>query len=233
MPANVMDKPVIKVEVISDIVCPWCYIGKRRLEKAMALAEDHYDFAVEYFPFELNPHLPPEGVDYKDYLCKKFGSEERFHQLTEHIRRTAAREELVFNLHLQKRTPNTRDIHRIIMMARDEGVQLEAVERFFHAYFTEGTDLSQKENIVRIAAEAGLNPTDIEQFLNSSTGTLEIEMAEKELHDLGITSIPLYIFNNRTTISGAQSVETFTRAFEESAMAPPAGVSASPANLRV
>src|SRR5690606_31889829 len=116
---------------VSDVVCPWCYIGKRRLEKAMELASDRYEFEVEYFPFELNPHMSEEGANYKEYLCKKYGSEERFHQLTEHLRITAAREELQFNLELQQTSPNTRNAHRIIMIARDEGKQLQVVEAFF------------------------------------------------------------------------------------------------------
>jgi predicted DsbA family dithiol-disulfide isomerase len=213
-----MDKTKLKIGVVSDVICPWCYIGKRRLEKAMELASDRYEFEVEYFPFELNPHMSEEGASYKEYLCKKYGSEERFHQLTEHLRLTAAREELQFNLELQQTSPNTRNAHRIIMIARDEGKQLEVVEAFFRAYFTEGVDLTRIENLLDIAEEAGLDTDLIEQLLNSNTGKLEIEMAEKELHDLGITSVPLYIIENKFAISGAQSVETFTRAFDEAAM---------------
>lgn len=213
-----MDKTKLKIGVVSDVICPWCYIGKRRLEKAMELASDRYEFEVEYFPFELNPHMSEEGANYKEYLCKKYGSEERFHQLTEHLRLTAAREELQFNLELQQTSPNTRNAHRIIMIARDEGKQLEVVEAFFRAYFTEGVDLTRIENLLDIAEEAGLDTDLIEQLLNSNTGKLEIEMAEKELHDLGITSVPLYIIENKFAISGAQSVETFTRAFDEAAM---------------
>lgn len=214
-----MEKTTIRIEIISDVVCPWCYIGKRRLEKAVQLTSDRFDFEAEYFPFELNPHLPPEGVDFKSYLCQKFGSEERFHQLTEHTQLIAAREGLEFNLYQQEKYPNTRNIHRIIMRAREEGKQLEAVEGFFRAYFTDGVDLTRAENLIDIAGEAGLDKPYIETLLNSNTGNLEIEMAEKELQDLGITSVPLFIIENRFAISGAQSVETFTNAFEEAAMA--------------
>lgn len=214
-----MERTTIRIEIISDVVCPWCYIGKRRLEKAVQLASDRFDFEAEYFPFELNPHLPPEGVDFKNYLCNKFGSEERFHQLTEHTRIIAAREGVEFNLHLQNKSPNTRNIHRIIMTAREEGKQLEAVEGFFRAYFTDGVDLSRIENLITIAGQAGLDEDQIATLLDSNTGNLEIEMAEKELQDLGITSVPLFIIENRFSISGAQSVEAFTKVFEDAAMA--------------
>lgn len=213
-----MEKYKIKIGVVSDVVCPWCYIGKRRLEKAMAIASDRFDFEVEYFPFELNPHMAEEGSDFKEYLCKKFGSESRFSELTEHVRNVAAQEGLHFNLDLQQTYPNTRNAHRIIMIAREMGQQLEVVEAFFRAYFSEGVDLTRIENLLDIADDAGLDTDHIEELLNSDTGKLEIEMAEKELHDLGITSVPLYIIDNRFAISGAQSVEIFAKSFEQSVM---------------
>ncbi|MDQ2658002.1 MAG: DsbA family oxidoreductase [Bacteroidota bacterium] len=210
-----MEKTKIRIGVVSDVICPWCYIGKRRLEKAMELASDRFDFEVEYFPFELNPHMSEEGADYREYLCKKYGGEDHFHKMTEHLRLTAAREGIPFNLEMQRTIPNTRNAHRIILIARDEGKQLEVVEAFFRAYFTEGVDLTRMDNLLDIAEEAGLDMELIEALLNSNTGKLEIEMAEKELQTLGITSIPLYIFENKFAVSGAQSVEAFTKAFEE------------------
>lgn len=212
-----MQKTAINVEIISDIVCPWCFIGKRRLEKAMQLASDRFEFEVEYYPFELNPHIPAEGLDYKAYLTGKFGSEERFFHLTEHVTRAAAREELPFNLHAQTKSPNTRNIHRIIMTARGDSRQHELVERFFRAFFCEGVDLTRRENLIDIAEKGGLDRESIEQLLQSHAGLLEIEMAEKELQNLGINSVPLFIIDNRLAISGAQSVESFTRVFEEAA----------------
>lgn len=213
-----MEKITIKIGVVSDVVCPWCYIGKRRLEKAMALASDTYRFQLEYYPFELNPHLPEEGVSYRDYLTRKFGSESKFRELNAHVSQVAAREGLRFNPELQRVSPNTRNAHRIIMFARDSGMQSEVVEAFFRAYFVEGIDLSNIDILADIAEGAGLDRTSVEQLLNSNTGKLEIEMAEKELHDLGITAVPLFIIEDRIGISGAQSVEVFSRAFEEVAV---------------
>ena len=212
-----MNKAKIKIGVISDVVCPWCYIGKRRLEKAMEMSSDHFEFEVEYYPFELNPHLPEEGTNYRQYLLQKFGSEERYRQLTGHVKKVAAQEGLDLRLELQKTSPNTRNAHRLILVARDDGRQSEVVEALFSAYFTEGMDLSKAENLVDIAGRAGINREKIELLLNSNTGKLEIEMAEKELHNLGITSVPLFIVDDKIAISGAQPVKAFTKAFEETA----------------
>ena len=214
-----MEQVKIKIGVVSDVVCPWCYIGKRRLEKAMQLAPGFYDFDVEYYPYELNPHIPEEGLDYRGYLCRKFGSESKFHELTRHITRVAADEGLDFRLDRQEVSPNTRNAHRIILLAREEGRQLQVVEAFFRAYFTRGIDLSRIENLVDIAAGVGMDPGKVETLLNSNTGKLEIEMAEKELHDLGITAVPLFIISDHFTITGAQPVAAFSRAFEGVALA--------------
>jgi predicted DsbA family dithiol-disulfide isomerase len=210
-----MEKMKIKIGIVSDVVCPWCYIGKRRLEKAMEMSSDRFDFDVEYFPFELNPHMPEEGVDYRDYLCRKFGSEAKFVELSTHVKQIAAREGLTFNLDQQKVSPNTRNAHRVIMLAREDGKQMQVAEAFFRAYFTDGVDLSKIENLVEISASVGMDSEHIEQLLNSNTGKIEIEMAEKELYDLGITGVPLFIIENKLAISGAQSVEAFTKAFDE------------------
>jgi predicted DsbA family dithiol-disulfide isomerase len=214
-----MERVKIKVGVVSDVVCPWCYIGKRRLEKAMFELSDRFDFEVEYFPFELNPRMPEEGTDYKQYLCRKFGSEPKFLELSEHVNQVAAREGLDFRLDLQRTVPNTRNAHRIIMLAREDGKQMQAVEEFYKAYFTEGVDLSKIENLIAISAKAGVDIEKVDMLLHSNTGKVEIEMAEKELTDLGITSVPLFIIDDQFGISGAQSVETFVNAFEQAGTA--------------
>lgn len=213
-----MEKNLISIGIVSDIVCPWCYIGKRRLKEAMSLASDRFAFEVEHIPFELNPHIPEEGTDYHQYLCGKFGSESKFEALTAHVKRIAAREQIVLNTEIQKTYPNTRNAHRVILMARETDKQEDVVEALFRAFFTDGVDLSKKENLIEIAANAGLDRDRVAALLDSNIGKVEIEIAEKELHDLGITSIPLFIINNKSAISGAQSVETFSRAFEETAM---------------
>ena len=214
-----MEKMLVRIGIVSDVVCPWCYIGKRRLEKAMALTSDRFEFEREYLPFELDPHIPEEGVDYRDYFCKKFGSEAKFQELADHVKKVAAREGLEFNPDTQHRYPNTRNAHRLILMAREENKQDEVAEALFRAYFTEGLDLTKNENLIKIAVGAGLNGDKVDMLLQSNTGKLEIEMAETELQRLGITAVPLFIIQDKFAISGAQSVGAFTKIFEEAALA--------------
>lgn len=210
-----MFKEKIQIGVVSDVVCPWCYIGKRRLENAMKQTSERFDFEVEYFPFELNPHMPVEGANYRDYLISKFGSESRFIELSRHVKEIGAQEGLEFNMEIQKISPNTRNAHRLILVAKQENKQVEVVEALFQAYFTLGIDLSDINNLIEIAVKAEMDRSKIEQLLNSNTGILEIEMAEKEVHQLGITAVPLFIIDNKFAISGAQSTEAFIKAFDE------------------
>lgn len=210
-----MSKPQIKIGVISDVVCPWCYIGKRRLEKALDLTRDRYDFDVEYFPFELNPSVPPEGFDQKQYLSEKFGGEAQYERITAHVTHIAKTEGLDFHFERQTIVPNTRNAHRLIWFAKTKGKHHDVVEALFHAYFTDGTNLSQRENLIRIAEKAGLDISEAESFLAGSEGNVEIEATETEIHRMGISGVPFYIINNTYGLSGAQPPETFTRVFDE------------------
>ena len=214
-----MEKTLLRIGIVSDIVCPWCYIGKRRLEKAMALTSDRFEFEREYLPFELNPHIPEEGADYREYFSQKFGSEAKFQELADHVKKVAAREGLEFNTDMQHRYPNTRDAHRLILLAREENKQNEVAEALFRAYFTEGLDLTKNENLIKIAVGAGLNGDKVDMLLQSNTGKPQIEMTESEFQRLGITAVPLFIIQDKFAISGAQSVEVFTKTFEEAALA--------------
>lgn len=209
-----MTKPKIKVDIVSDVVCPWCYIGKRRIEKAMHTLADKYDFEVEYHPFELNPNMPAEGVDQKRYLSDKFGGEARYEKLTAQTTAAAAREGLNFDFSKQKISPNTRDAHRIIQYARQEARQPQVKEAFMKAYFEDGIDLTKKENLVAVAAGAGLSAQNVEKLLSTHDGLAEVEFAEQELQKLGISGVPFYIINNKYGVSGAQASETFIDVFE-------------------
>lgn len=210
-----MTKPKIKVDIVSDVVCPWCYIGKRRIEKAMGTLADKYDFEVEYYPFELNPQMPVEGVNQKEYLSAKFGGEDRYDKITANTTATAAQEGLKFDFSKQKISPNTREAHRIIQFAKQEGKQPEVKEAFMKAYFEEGVDLSKKENLVSVAVNAGLSKKGVETLLSANEGLAEIEHTEHELQKLGISGVPFYIINNKYGVSGAQASETFIKAFED------------------
>ncbi|MBI1769244.1 MAG: DsbA family oxidoreductase [Bacteroidetes bacterium] len=210
-----MTKPVIKIDVVSDVVCPWCYIGKRRLEKAIDQLKNDFDFEVEYHPFELNPTMPAEGRDQKEYLSAKFGGEERYHQITDRTAKVAALEGLKFDFSKQKISPNTLNSHRLIAFAKRKGKQAEIKEALMSAYFEKGTDLSKVENLVSIAAEHGLDARETELFLNSDELIAEVKLEEQLNYQRGISGVPFYIINNKYGVSGAQPTEVFVNTFKE------------------
>ncbi len=160
-------KPVIKIDVVSDVICPWCYIGKRRLEKAIDQLKNDFDFEVDYHPFELNPDTPKEGRNHKEYLSKKFGGEDQYHQMTNRVVAIAATEGLNFDFNKQTISPNTLDAHRLIAYARREGKQHQMKEALMNAYFEKGVDLTQTQNLVEVAGRLGMNSAAVESFLNS------------------------------------------------------------------
>jgi predicted DsbA family dithiol-disulfide isomerase len=208
-------KPKIKIDVVSDVVCPWCYIGKRRLEKAVVELSNAYDFDIEYHPFELNPTTPESGLNLQEYLTKKFGGEDRYAEITARVTGVAAEEGLTFDFSKQSISPNTRKAHSLIQLARGEGKQLAVKEAFMKAYFTDGVDLSKKENLVNVAVYAGLDVENVETVLADEHAPIQVALAEQELSKLGISGVPFYIINNKYGISGAQSSETFIKAFQE------------------
>jgi predicted DsbA family dithiol-disulfide isomerase len=214
-------KPTLKISVISDVVCPWCYIGKRRLESAINKLSDKYTFEVEYFPFELNPQTPEKGVDQKEYLTEKFGGEERYSQLIGNVTNVASKDGLTFRYDLQSVSPNTRKAHRLVQLAREDGKQLNLVEGLFKAYFTDGVDLSKDKNLIDVAVTSGLDRTKVESFLQSNVGEVEVEMAERQWQQAGVTGVPFFVVDDKYGISGAQSPEAFIQAFTEIAGAKP------------
>jgi predicted DsbA family dithiol-disulfide isomerase len=214
-PITILNKPVIKIDVVSDVVCPWCYIGKRRLEKAMQQLSSEYTFEVEYHPFELNPDMPAQGVNQKAYLTDKFGSEDRYDQITNHTTQVAATEGLTFNFDKQNTSPNTRKAHAIVQLAKLKGKDLAVIEDLFKAYFTDGVDLTDDKNLIALAVQAGIEREDLELLLADKNSLIRIAALEKEMSKLGISGVPFYIINSKYGISGAQSSETFMQVFKE------------------
>ena len=212
---NRMKKLEIQIEVVSDVVCPWCYIGKRRMEKAMDQLKDQYDFKITFSPFELNPDMPPEGVDQKAYLSKKFGGEERYNQIIQQISKVAEEEGLNFDYSKQAVSPNTRNVHRIIWYANQEGKQPAVKEAFLKAYLEDGIDLSKKDNLLKIASNTGLSTEKVKLLLESGEGLKEVELSEQRSHQRGISGVPFYIINSKYGVSGAQAPEFFVRTFQE------------------
>ncbi|HZX73492.1 MAG TPA: DsbA family oxidoreductase [Cyclobacteriaceae bacterium] len=210
-----MSIPVIKVDIVSDVVCPWCYIGKRRMEKAIKELSGEVEVQLEYHPFELNPDAPKEGRNQREYLIAKFGSSQKYQELTNHVTRVAAEEGLKFDFEKQNISPNTRDAHRIIMLAKQDGKQVEAKEAFMNAYFEEGMDLTKKENLIAVAVKVGLDKNKIAALLDSENGIEEIETEEYLYQQRGVRGVPYFIINNKYGISGAQAADTFKQAFRQ------------------
>lgn len=205
----------IKIDIVSDVVCPWCYIGKRRIEKAIDQLKDKYEFEVSYLPFELNPMVPPAGLNQKEYLIKKFGSESKYNQITSHVTSVAAEEGLKFDFASQAVAPNTRDAHRIIWLAKQTGNQLAVKEAYMKAYFEDGVDLSKPENLIAIAVRAGLPEEKVISLLNSKEGLQEVITAEQLNQKRGVSGVPFYIINDQYGISGAQPTDVFVQAFTQ------------------
>lgn len=208
-------KPVITIDVVSDVVCPWCYIGKRRLEKAMNAVADKFAFEVKYHPFELNPDTPLAGVDHRAHLAEKFGGDERYDAITGRTAQVAGTEGLQMNFDRQAILPNTRKAHALIFAAQNERNQPAVAEAFFKAYFTDGVDLSKDENLVDVAVNAGLDKTVATTALQSGSILESIAHQEHEMQKLGIRGVPFYIFNSEYGVSGAQTPDTFLKVFEE------------------
>lgn len=202
-------KPRLKIDVVSDVVCPWCYIGKRRLEKAMQQLAAAYDFEVNYLPFELMPEMPPEGRNTRAHLTQKFGGQDRYHQIVSQVTEVAAQEGLQFDLFNQEKSPNTRPLHRIIGLAKQQGKQLTVVAAFFKAYFEDTTDLTNRQNVLQVAENAGMLRAEVAQLLDSDDGQATLEELLDRNKLMGVSGVPYYIINDKFAISGAQPAEVF------------------------
>lgn len=210
-----MNKTKIKVDVVSDVVCPWCYIGKRRLEAAIRQLPQDVEVEVRHLPFELNPTLPAHGTDQKEYLRSKFGSDDRYLQLTERVTSVASTEGLNFDFKSQHVLPNTLNAHRLIQFATDANVQGAVVESLMKAYFEDGVDLSKQETLLDIVAQAGLDRRAASQLLQSGDDIAAIREMEDLHHQRGISGVPFFIINNKYGVSGAQPSDTLVQVLTE------------------
>ena len=210
----------VVVDVVSDVVCPWCYIGKRRLEAAIAqLREANPDlpFAIRWHPFQLNPDLPPEGVDRKRYLEAKFGGPERARQVYERVTAAGRTVGIAFDFDAIERQPNTLLAHRLVAWAqsRQEGDADALVEGLFRANFIEGRFVGSVDELVAIATAAGYDPADARAFLESDALKDEVAQADVRAREMGIGGVPFFIFDGKTAVSGAQEPATIVQAIAQ------------------
>ena len=207
-----------RIDIISDAICPWCYIGKRQLERAMPLlSKEKLSFTTMWHPFQLNPDMPAEGVNRREYRIAKFGSLERSQQMDQRITETAATLGLEFHLEKLERTPNTVNAHRLIRMAAQEGVQDAVVEALFEGYFCKGADIGDSEILANIAAAGGMDRAAVLAMLASDEGRTETLAGDAMARKAGISGVPSFALQGHVLFSGAVPAEemapTFSRAW--------------------
>ncbi|ULA64327.1 MAG: DsbA family oxidoreductase [Nitrospira sp.] len=204
-----MIEPTLKIEVYSDVVCPWCYVGKRRLERALDRLKDRLTTQVVWKPFQLNPTMPSAGMDRRAYLEAKFGSLDSFRQLEEQVQAAGASTGITFAFDKIARAPNTFAAHRLIWFAGRNGCQNAVVDSLFRGYFEEGADIGMIPVLAQLAGRAGL--PDAERFLQSDAGVPEVNAEAAAGHAQNIRSVPYFLIGGARAISGAQPVETFVQ----------------------
>lgn len=204
----------MRIDIYSDTVCPWCYLGKRRFELTVA-ARPQYEPRVTWRPFELNPDLPVEGQDRAAYLLAKIGSPERVAQIHADLTQQGAASGIEFRFDLIERMPNTRRSHLLIAHAARRGRQSAVMERVMRAFFEEGCDIGEVEELVRLGVEAGLAEFECRSALMLRAGQDGVIAAERHAAVLGISGVPTFIFDGQYTISGAQEVGTLARVLDQ------------------
>jgi predicted DsbA family dithiol-disulfide isomerase len=204
----------VTIDVVSDVVCPWCFIGKRRLEKALALKPD-IPVEVRYHPYFLNPWVPREGMGRNDYLTTKFGSPERYHGIAGRVAAAAAEEGLTYAVEKMARQPNTLDCHRLILWAQSTGKAPAMKQRLMDLYFSEGADLSDREVLVKAAADLGMDAARVREMLASDADVERVTAAANAAKDAGIDGVPTFIIGGVAAVSGAQAPEMLAAAIEQ------------------
>jgi predicted DsbA family dithiol-disulfide isomerase len=196
----------VHVDVISDVVCPWCYIGKRRLEAALTLSPD-IAVTVNWRPYFLNPWIPREGIDRQTYLETKFGSAERYAVIAERVTAAAAMEGLVYAPDKMSRQPNTLDSHRLILWSRGVTDPARMKQRLMELYFAEGGDLSDPKVLIQAAVDCGMDGDLVRRLLASDADVDRIESEANSAKEAGIDGVPCFIFGGSAIVTGAQSPE--------------------------
>jgi len=204
----------LQIDIVSDVVCPWCYIGKRRIENALALVPD-VPVEVRWRPFFLNSWVPREGISREEYLTTKFGSVDAYKGIAGRVVAAASEEGLEYRPDLVKRQPNTTDCHRLIHWAEARGRAAEMKQRLMELYFRDGGDLTDIDVLVQAAADCGLDPDDVRRRLATDEDVALVSGQAQEASDKGISGVPTYVFAQKYAVSGAQPPELLARAIRQ------------------
>jgi len=212
-----MPQQPVRIDVVSDVVCPWCFIGKRRLEKALALKPE-IPVEVHWHPYFLNDWIPREGMAREEYLTTKFGSPERYKGIAQRVSAAAAAEGLVYASDKMKRQPNTTDCHRLILWADVQGKAPAMKQKLMDLYFTEGADLSDRETLVKAAADVGLDADMVRGDLAGDKDVDAVGGEAQRAKEAGIDGVPCFIFAGKYAVSGAQAPEYLAEMIERAAL---------------
>ena len=206
-----MSEP-LRITVISDVICPWCYLGKRRLESA--LEESGVPARVSWLPFELNPDMPEEGMPRAEYRARKFGAEKGA-ELDAQMQQRGAAEGVHFAFDKMERTPNTRRAHMLVAQASDAGLGDDLTEALFRAYFEEGVDVGDPAVLINIGEQIGLDPELASEVIRSEAISDAVATMESRAAEVGVTGVPFFIINEKYAVSGAQPKEAWLEFFEK------------------
>jgi predicted DsbA family dithiol-disulfide isomerase len=199
---------VTRIDIVSDVICPWCFIGKRRLEKALALRPT-LKAQLAWRPFQLNPDMPIGGMERHAYIAAKFGGTGQADRIYENVAAVGRTVDIAFAFDRIRRTPNTQDAHRLIRYATASGSADVVVERLFGAYFIEGRDIGDRRTLVALAEETGHDAAAVRQWLYCDTGLEDVLAEDRGARRLGINAVPCFIFDGQYAVSGAQEPELF------------------------
>jgi predicted DsbA family dithiol-disulfide isomerase len=204
----------LRLDIVSDVVCPWCYIGKHRIESALALVKD-VPLEVHWRPFFLNPWVPREGISREEYLTAKFGSVEAYKGIAGRVVAAAEEEGLTYRPDLVKRQPNTIDCHRLIHWAEAKGKAAEMKQRLMELYFRDGGDLTDVNVLVQAASECGLDAEETRRHLSTDEDVAYVSVQAEEASNKGISGVPTYVFAQKYAVSGAQPPEQLAAAIRQ------------------
>lgn len=205
---------MVKLDILSDPICPWCFIGKAQLERALEARPDH-PFVIEWHPFQLNPDMPAEGVDRRAYLEEKFGGKERAVKIYAQVAQHAEAAGLTINFEAMERTPNTLNAHRLIHWAGIEGAQTPVVSALMRAYFQEGRDIGDRDVLADIADAAGLDAAVIRKLLDTDADLDEIRARDTAAREMGVSAVPTFIVAGKHAVPGAQPTEVWLKVIDE------------------
>ena len=212
-------RSVHDLTIVSDVICPWCFVAKKNLEKALELPGTDFAVNITWRPFELNPGMPKEGMNRREYRSRKFGSWAQSQTLDAQVTSAGKLAGITFHHDLIERTPNTFNAHRLIWFAGEEGVQDAVVEALFRSYFVEGRDVGDTKVLAEIAKQAGLSYPVVAAFLDGTAGTEEVRFEAKTAKMGGISGVPTFILDGEELFSGAMKPEHMAARLREAATA--------------